>query len=72
VIAKLSVLHSASLPPPTDNDVNEAFAEDSAQIECVLSKTRTPASKLPEVQDTLHRNTFSGADPSDVNLNELV
>jgi hypothetical protein len=67
-------MYSASLPSPTDNEVDEAFAEDSAQIEHVLSRswTLTQASQLPAVQDTSHQNTFSGTDPSDVDLNELV
>jgi len=55
-------MYSASLLPPTDDEVDEAFAEDSAHIEHILSKSRmlTQASKLPAVQDTLCQNTFSG------------
>ena len=59
---------SAAIPMPSDADVDEANADDAAQIADVLSKRIA----VPAVQDNERQNPFISADASRIDLNLLV
>ncbi len=57
---------------PSDADVDEANADDSAQISDVLSKAHCGAQTIAAVQDHERQNPFISADASRIDLNILV